>query len=140
MKDPVSFQSQIPKHLWQQLAQQKQVLQAVRSLLPEDLAKQVCHCLISGDKLLIYTDSAVWAAQLRFYQNTILNAFKNLVNTVQIRITTGTVLDEEHERKAKLPSPEQIQKLEQDSLTVEDEDLRQALLHLSETLARLSKS
>lgn len=139
MYTPSSFQSQIPKHLWQQLAQQKQILKAVRSLLPEALAKQVCHALISEDKLLIYTDSAVWATQLRFYQPTLLSAFKNIVNTVQIRIT-DTGLEQPVERRANVPSMDTIKALEKDSLTIEDETLRQSLLNLSETLARLSKT
>ena len=138
MNTPSSFQSQIPRHLWQQLAEQKQILKAVRSLLPDALAKQVCHCLISEDKLLIYTDAAVWATQLRFYQPTLLSAFKNIVNTVQIRITDAG-LEQPIERQAKIPSMDTIKALEKDSLTIEDETLRQSLLHLSQTLARLSK-
>lgn len=139
MNNSRSFQSQIPRHLWQQLALQKKILHEVRALLPDTLAKQVCHCLISDDKLLIYTDSAVWATQLRFYQTKIQAAFQTLVSSVHIRLTSDVNVMPATEHKAKLPSLETIKDLEQDSLAIEDETLRQALLHLSETLARLSK-
>jgi hypothetical protein len=85
----------------------------------------------------------VWASQLRFYQATILATLALLVEGVtrmQIRIMTQQVgLVTQSERKAKLPSAEKITQLHDASLHMVDEQLRNALLSLSATLARLAK-
>lgn len=143
-KTPLAFQNQVTGYLHGQIAQQKKILQAVQSLLPESLAKQVCHCLIKDQKLLIYTDSAVWASQLRFYNPMILDAIttltKEIVSSVQLRITTQPLdLVTKSERKARLPSPEKIAELKSASFDMPDESLRLAFLKLSATLERLSK-
>jgi len=140
----LSFQNQITSHLRHQILQQKRILQAVQMVLPEQLAKQVKHCLIKEQKLLVYTDSAVWASQLRFYNSMMLVATASLnnetVTTVLIRIITQPVgFVAQSERKAKLPSPEKIAEFQKDSLNIDDESLRLALLKLGATLERLSK-
>ncbi len=140
----LSFQNQITSHLRHQITQQKQVLQAVQAVLPEHLAKQVRHCLIKEQKLLVYTDSAVWASQLRFYNAMMLTATEALtretVVSVQIRITIPpSELIAHSERKARLPAPEKIAELQKDSLSIADDTLRLALLKLGATLERLSK-
>jgi hypothetical protein len=140
----LSFQNQITSQLHRQIAQQKQVLQAVQAVLPEHLAKQVRHCLIKDQKLLVYTDSAAWASQLRFYNTMMLTATESLTNqtlsSVQVRITISpSELIAHSERKARLPSQEKIAELQKDSLSIADDSLRLALLKLGATLERLSK-
>jgi len=113
-------------------------------VLPEALAKQARHCLIRDKKLLIYTDSAVWASQLRFYNSAILAAIMPLKRTpveiLQIKILTAkTGIIFGTRRKAKIPSVEKIEFIRSHSLTVSDDQLRLALLKLSSTLERLSR-
>ena len=93
--------------------------------------------------MLIYTDSAAWASQLRFYNSAILAAIAPLTRTpveiMQIKIIAGqTGLILGPKRKAKIPSVEKIAIIRNDSLTVSDDQLRLALLKLSSTLERLS--
>lgn len=140
----LTYQNRITSLLWNQIAQQKQVLQAVQLVLPENLAKQVKHCLIKNQNLLVYTDSAVWASQLRFYSTMMIVAIAPLatvpITEVLIRIITQPVgFVTKTERKARLPSPEKIAELQKDSLSIADESLRLSLLELGETLARLSR-
>ncbi len=140
----LSFQNQITNKLRQQITQQIRILQAVQAVLPEQLATQVKHCLIKDKELLVYTHSAVWASQLRFYNTMMLAATatltKETVTTVLIRIITQPVgFVARSERKARLPSPEKIAEFQKDSLSMTDESLRLALLSLGETLERLSK-
>lgn len=130
-------------YFYSQIEQQQRVLQRIRAVLPENLAKQARHCLIKDKKLLVYTDSATWASQLRFYNSAILAAIAPLTRTpvelLQIRIITGqTGLIWGTQRKAKIPSVEKIELIRNDSLTVSDNQLRLALLKLSATLERLS--
>jgi hypothetical protein len=71
-KRSLSFQNRTMAFFYSQIEQQQRILQRIKAVLPEVLAKQVRHCLIRDKKLLIYTDSAAWASQLRFYKSTIL--------------------------------------------------------------------
>lgn len=56
------------------IAEQRGLLQCVQAALPPELAVNVRHCLETGRKIIVFTDSAVWAAQLRFHEQAILAA------------------------------------------------------------------
>jgi Dna[CI] antecedent, DciA len=142
-KVSLSFQNRTMAYFYSQIEQQQRILQRIQSVLPEALAKQVRHCLIRDKKLLIYTNSAAWASQLRFYNSAILAAIVPLARTpvemMQIKIIagqTGFILGPQ--RKPKIPSVEKIEVIRNHSLTVSDNQLRLALLRLSTTLERLS--
>ncbi len=138
VKTPLSCSNPVTSYLRAQIGQQKKILLAVQAVLPASLALQVKHCLIKEQSLLIYTDAAVWATQLRFYTEQLKNA--TAVTAVQIKIIsqqTGEVAVSH--RKARLPCAEQIMQLEDSARSINDEDLQQSLLKLSATLARLSK-
>jgi hypothetical protein len=142
-KASLSFQNRTMAYFHSQIEQQQRILQRIHSVLPEELAKQVRHCLIRDKKLLIYTESAVWASQLRFYNSAILTAIVPLtrapVEIMQIKIIAGqTGLNLGPKRKPKIPSVEKIELIRNNSLTVSDNQLRLALLKLSATLDRLS--
>jgi hypothetical protein len=142
-KDSLSFQNRTMAYFYSQIEQQQRILQRIQAVLPEALANQARHCLIRDKKLLIYTNSAAWASQLRFYNSAILAAIMPLTRTpveiMQIKIITGqTVLILGSKRKAKIPSVEKIEVIRSLSLTVSDNQLRLALLKLSATLKRLS--
>jgi hypothetical protein len=143
-KPALSFENQTLTSLQGEIVRQKQLLRAVQTVLPAHLATELKHCLVKGDNLLVYTDSAVWASQLRFYQATILATPALLaegVTSVQIRMITQQVgLVVKSERKAKLPSAENITQLHDASLHIADEQLRNSLLSLSVTLARLAEN
>ncbi len=130
-------------YFYSQIEQHQLIARRIQAVLPDALAKQVRHCLIRDKKLLVYTDSAAWASQLRFYNCAMLAAIEPLtrasVEIMQIKIIggqTGLVLGPK--RKAKLPSVEKIENIRNDSLAVSDDQLRLALLKLSSTLERLS--
>jgi hypothetical protein len=142
-KTSLTFQNRTLAYFYSQIEQHKRILQRIREVLPESLAKQVRHCLIKEKKLLLYTDSAAWASQLRFYNTAILAAIAPLtrssIELMQIKISaewTGLAL--RPLRKAKLPSIEKIGNIRNDILNITDDQLKQALLKLSATLERLS--
>jgi len=143
-KVSLSFQNRTTAYFYSQIEQQQRILQRIQAVLPEVLAKQARHCLIRDKKLLIYTDSAVWASQLRFYKSVILAAIMPLTRTpveiLQIKIIaaqTGIILGTR--RKAKIPSVEKIEYIRSHSLAFSDNQLQLALLKLSSTLERLSR-
>ena len=115
----------------------------ISCLLPNALAKQTRHCLIKDEKLIIYTNSATWGSQLRFYKEKILTSIigltKSPVETIQIKVITyHTGLALTNVRKAKLPSIENIEVIRNNGQTISDNQLKRALLNLSKTLTRLS--
>jgi hypothetical protein len=132
-------------YFYNQLEQQHKILQKIQAVLPDTLAKQTRHCLLRERKLIIYTDSATWATQLRFYNSAILDAVitltKTPVESMKIKIITVTSgLVSSTTRVAKLPSVEKIKAIKMDSLTIEDNQLRLSLQKLSATLERLSSN
>jgi hypothetical protein len=143
-KVSLSFKNRTTAYFYSQIEQQQRILQRIQAVLPEALAKQARHCLVRDKKLLIYTDSAAWASQLRFYNSVILAAIMPLTRTpvemLKIKIITGqTGLIMGSKRKAKIPSVEKIEFIRSHSLAVSDNQLRLALLKLSSTLERLSR-
>jgi len=143
-KAALSFKNRTIAHFYSQIEQQKQVLLRIHDVLPAAIAKHALHCVISGKKLLVYTDTAAWASQLRFYNSAILAAIapvtRESVSIMQIKIRVeplqATALPG---RKPIIPSAEKIAFIHNHSLTVPDEQLKRSLLRLSTTLAKLSK-
>ena len=138
-----AFQNRTMAYFHSQIAQQQRILQLTQSVLPDNLAKQIRHCLIRDDKLLIYTDTAAWATQLRFYNTMLLSAMGSLtrppIKQVKIRLITrptGRVLTPQ--RKANIPSVANIENIRNHSETISDEPLSMALLNLSKTLQKFS--
>jgi len=142
-KTPQYWQSRTIAHIRSQIEQQQRLLQRVQSSLPEELKKQVKYALLKDKKLLIYTDSAVWASQLRFFNQAILASIAPLtretIGIVQVKVmTVQTGVALQPVRKANIPSADTIEVIRSHSLSIEDEQLQQALLKLSSTLKRLS--
>lgn len=148
-KKPVTFKATLAfpnraiAHFYSRIEQQRQVLQHIRAVLPEALAKPARYCVINDKKLLIYTDSAAWASQLRFYSKAILAAIapitRESVTIMQVKILTEQKsTDKQFVRKVNIPSPEKIEIIRKQGLNAPDDHLKQALLRLSATLRRLS--
>jgi hypothetical protein len=135
-KTPLSYENQTIAYFRGCMGQQKRLLKTIQAVLPPHLVEHIHCCLLKGNKLLVYTDSAVWASQLRFY-NAALVSIEPSVLTVQIKVITEQVgLVAKTERKAQLPSAKKIAEMRKDSLSIEDQPLQAALLKLSATLAR----
>ena len=142
-KNSLSYSNKMMTFYYQQINNQQQLLTAIKEVLPAGLMEQARHCVIKEKKLLIYTDSASWASQLRFYENIILSAINQLtktrIETMQTKlIKTTTYNNVLSIRKPKLPSIEKIKSLQVDSMAIDDMQLRSSLQKLSNTLEKLS--
>lgn len=142
-KAALSFQNRTMAHFYSQIEQQKQALERIHAALPAALAEHVLHCVINGKKLLIYTDTAAWASQLRFYNSAILAtiapATRESVSIMQIKVIADLAnTHAQPSRKPIIPSAEKIELIRNHSLTAADDQLKLALLKLSATLTRLS--
>lgn len=142
-KAALSFQNRTIAHFYTQIEQQKLVLERIHTTLPAALAEHVLHCVINGKKLLIYTDTAAWASQLRFYTSAILATIapvtRESVSIMQIKVIADLAnINAQPSRKPIIPSAEKIDIIRSHSLIASDDQLKLALLKLSATLTRLS--
>lgn len=140
-KSASTCQNQVMAVYQTKIRQQQQFLKLVRGILPTHLAEHLLHCVVSAKKLLLYADTEEWAAQLRFYQPLILNAIgaSNLatVNFIQVRIISVPA-KQQVTRKVNLPSKQNIELIRDNLQAIKDDELKLALLRLSQTLDKLS--
>ncbi len=122
------------------IAEQKNLLAVVRTALPPEIAENIQHCVRSGNRLLIYTASANWASQIRFFSMDIVNKLavygqQNIIS-IQVRITPQ--LEQQYRRRtARLPSAENITLLSQQLQGAEHDDiLKSALSRLAKTMEK----
>jgi len=129
-----------------QIETQTRLLKKIQSLLPEHLSSHVLYCVLNNKKLSLYTDSAIWSSQLRFYHQTILQALlrthSGVIETLQIKIIPQTIKQDDSEEKEHktLPSSENIDFILQQAEQQSDETLKKALLKLGSTFKKKSKA
>ena len=139
-KPALRHQNKLLLHYKIQLQQQHILLDKVKASLPESLTHHACYCVITDRKVFIYTDTAAWASQLRFYTNAIHSAILKWreyahIETVQIRILTSSPVTQTSCRKPIVPAAQTIKQIcaarshQQDSLS-------QALISLSNVLEK----
>ena len=125
------------------IAEQNQLLSIVGTALPTSIAEHVNHCVLSGNCLLIYTESAAWASQIRFFQQAILS---KLHDSGQAKITLVRIkvfsLPREPEtgRKVQMPSPETVRAMAGLADQKSDDVLDVALANLANTLRKRLES
>ncbi len=101
-KTALAYEGSIFAQYKYQIATQTQLLKQVTAALPEHLASHALYCVLNNKKLSLYTDSAIWSSQLRFYHQTILHAFltthPGVIETLQIKIIPQTTEQKPKER------------------------------------------
>ncbi|MEQ1545142.1 DciA family protein [Methyloglobulus sp.] len=147
LKAVLSYPNKTIALLCLQINQQLAILKHVKAVLPKELANHALHCVfndkkLNNRKLLIYTDSAVWASQLRFYGKTLLTAIESVtsesVSVLQIKVIN--VPETANTRKkcmTAIPSQAVVDEINSFSHTVTDTKLKHSLEQLSSTLSRL---
>lgn len=150
-KQPKNFKSALdyPNHTTQRLLATLEnhaaLRDLVRTVIPDPLAKQVSDCMIRDDTLVLYTDSANWASQLRFYSSIIRTLIATKlarpIATVKIKILAPHPARApiNASRRPKLPSPDTLRYLRKHIQATQDGELKAALFRLSETLLRKSQ-
>jgi hypothetical protein len=120
------------------------ILKHIKSVLPDQLAAHVLHCVPTNKKLLIYTDSANWATQLRFYDQKIIAATSlagfTSINNMQVKITDVPTSNTERKRDLKLPPQSVVDDIYRQGTTSKDPELSQALVKLSLKLGLMRQS
>jgi hypothetical protein len=123
------------------LRKHQDLLKIIRSTLPGTLACRVTDCVVSGKKLILYSDSAAWTSQLRFHSAAVLataqKAGYETLETVTMRILPPLTEQLATGSKPRLPAAANIAQLRNAARGVTDDTLQRALDRLGATLARL---
>lgn len=119
-----------------------ELLSAIKATLPSALSSHALHCVSSDKKVLLYTDSAAWSSQLRFYHQAMLRAVTSnglgKFESLQVKIIPQTV-QVEKTNPTILPSKENIKSIMIQAENQADEGLKHALLNLGNTLSERKK-
>jgi hypothetical protein len=125
-----------------ELEVQGRMLQAVRRGLPDFLGSHCRHCVIKGDRLLIYVDSPAWGSQLRFHGPSLLLHLEQTTGRrfrdIQVRnlLPAAPTSTAEKPRAVPPPGPGVSELLRESAENAPHEDIREALLRLSRTLEK----
>ncbi len=124
-----------------QLAIQNELLNVVKSALPNHLSSHALYCVATGKKITLYTDSATWSSQLRFYHQSILRALSTSNNRVfealQIKIIPQSI-ERKQKKTLMSPSRENIDLILSQAEHQTDKKLKAALLKLGRTFKKLT--
>ncbi len=136
-KPVLNYDQKIIASYQYQIDIQSKLLQRIKSILPNHLAIHVLYSVASEKKLSLYTDSAVWSSQLRFYHQTILQTVSDYnhgyFETVQFKIIPQ-INEIEKKKKKNLPSIENIDFIINLAEKQDDKNLKNALNKLGNTL------
>ncbi|MBK8814793.1 MAG: DUF721 domain-containing protein [Methylococcaceae bacterium] len=132
----------MPNQLCLHINHQLAILNRARTALPSHLADHALHAVLKNNKLIIYTDSALWASQLRFFcpviKESIEKAYFLSLNTTQIKIVRLPTLEGiKPNRSVAIPSQSVINEIRDQSRLCTDAHLKKSFLKLSNTLDRL---
>jgi len=136
-KSALSYDRKLITSYKYQIDIQSKLLQKIKLKLPGELSTHVLYCVISGKKISLYTDSAIWSSQLRFYHHTLLQAAQDFnqgsFETLQIKIIPK-VREVDVKQVKKIPSIENIDCILSQAENQTDLKLKNALLKLGKTL------
>jgi len=118
-----------------QIQRQNRLLDIIKTALPDRLSTHALSCVVSERKLSLYTDSAIWSSQLRFYHQAILQALVNSnqghFETLQIKVIPKTIaIKAKNKASKKQPSTENINAILDLAEQQPEGKLKNALLRL----------
>ncbi len=128
--------------LLEQSKKQKAIRQLIRTALPDAIAEHLHECIIKGNKLILFTDSAAWASQLRFYQPMIQKIVTQQLSAsifiIQIRLSVhpNSVPTFAAKPQHLAPSTKTVTLLHDTIQTMQDSELKSALSRLENTLRK----
>lgn len=126
---------------YRQLNDQERMLERIRRLLPVDLAEHVICAVADESKLIIYTHSAAWAAQLRFHQRTFLASLsengESKTKLFRVRICSNIPsIQKQAIEQARVPPTEKIRMIREQCDHLQDIELRESLQRLCSTMLK----
>ncbi|WP_293646310.1 DUF721 domain-containing protein [Thiolapillus sp.] len=122
-------------HLARMLQKQQALLEQIRQLLPDTLKPHCIHARLNGTRLILHTDSPVWATRLRFHAPQILDRTRKLapnLTKLDVRIFLPDAIRPGRKPLGSLPrrTAELVSQLAD---SIDDDAIRAALKRLSDT-------
>lgn len=144
-KSTLNFDGKVIALYKYQIEAQTKLLKKIKAVLPSHLSSHALYCVLSNKKISLYTDSAIWSSQLRFYHQTILKSLltshKGIIETLQIKITPQTITQQPTQKRTKnVPSAENITFILEQAEHQSDEQLKNALLRLGKSFQKKHKA
>ena len=129
---------QVLQQTQQNLARQRQLLQAIRTSLPDNLASHCLYAVANKNSVSIFTDSSVWASKLLYMRRTIIDAVIEQACdrpiTLKVKVMTQQARARQHRPKS--PSHKTLQMLsDANNLKLKD-SLNESLINLFNTLKK----
>ncbi|KAF3977802.1 MAG: DUF721 domain-containing protein [Methylococcales symbiont of Iophon sp. n. MRB-2018] len=141
-KSALAYEGKVFSYYKQQQKIQQNLLNTIKASLPDRLACHALYCVVTEKKILVYTDSAIWSSQLRFYHQQMLEKLlasnQGYFEVLQIKIIPA-VVEGENKLSNIIPSKENISLILEQANNQTDASLKNALLKLATTLNKLSK-
>lgn len=143
-KSALSLQERILAKLKQQLWQQEQLLQRLKEALPENLREFAIYAVLRGQQITLFTHSAAYASQMRFYSKQLQASISQQpelshITHITVRLSMPLNSVRVQPRKAQLPSAASIKCLRTARTHVTNDPLQQALENLGNTLEKLQQ-
>ncbi|MCK5120840.1 MAG: DUF721 domain-containing protein [Methylococcales bacterium] len=128
-----------------QIERQNRLLNTIKSALPDRLSSHALSCVVSEKKVSLYTDSAIWSSQLRFYHQTMLQALHSSnqghFESIQIKVMPKAIeIERKNDQLKIIPSTESIDNILDQAENQPDEELKNALLRLGNAFKKISSN
>ncbi len=128
----------VPARLQEQVSEHIHLLRIVRQILPESLADLPVGCVRKNAELVILTESAALASQLRFLTPVIQEALNTMdpprITSIKPRVIPPLKTDITRHTAPNVPSLESIKTIRGCGNFFSATDLRQSLITLADTL------
>lgn len=143
-KSTLSFDGKVIALYKYQIEAQTKLLKKIKTVLPSHLSSHALYCVLSNKKVSLYTDSAIWSSQLRFYHQPILQSLlsshEGIIETLQIKVIPQTITEQPIQKRIKnVPSAENISFILEQAEHQSDEQLKNALLRLGKSFQKKHK-
>ena len=133
-------------NLNQRLNNHSDLLRLVQKSLPESLSIHCVGCCLNQPTLVLYSKSAVWISQLRFYKPVLLDSINSkapqyVISEIIFRVlVTPYGLTSQHiVNRPNIPSYQTIEEMTESTRHISDEQLRQSFEKLAKTLRTQQK-
>lgn len=138
-KPTLSYEGRVLSGYKQRINIQNKLLATIKASVPDRLASHILYCAFSEQKVSLYTDSAIWSSQLRFYHqamlNTVLSSNFGSFQSLQIKVIPKSTTPEDKDNKT-YPSAENISAILGAADLQTDDLLKNALLNLGKTFQK----
>ena len=122
------------------LKEQNRLLIDIKKSVPPFLREHCIACVAKENNLILFTDSAAWASQLRFHGVSIIDELNQLLrsNTItkfKLRVLIPSTMPKvSREQHPQIPSPKALHALKGSAHTLSNSELKNALSRLAFTL------